>query len=46
MKTNGILKEEIPLDRIFTNALIPEINKFDRAKVQKQAKDFDLATLK
>jgi NitT/TauT family transport system substrate-binding protein len=46
MKTNGILKEEIALDRIFTNALIPEINKFDRAEVQKQAKDFDLATLK
>jgi len=46
MKTNGILKEEIPLDRIFTNALIPEINKFDRAKIQKQAKDFNLVTLK
>jgi NitT/TauT family transport system substrate-binding protein len=46
MKTNGILKEEIPLDRIYTNALIPEINNFDRAKVQKQAKDFNLVTLK
>ena len=46
MKTNGILKEEIPLDRIYTNALIPEINKFDRAKVQKQAREFDLVTMK
>jgi len=46
MKTNGILKEEIPLDRIYTNALIEEANKFDRAKVQKQAKDFDLVTMK
>jgi NitT/TauT family transport system substrate-binding protein len=46
MKTNGILKEDLPLDRIFTNALIPEINKFDREKVRKQAKDFDLVTMK
>jgi NitT/TauT family transport system substrate-binding protein len=46
MKTNGILKEEIPLDRIYTNALIEEANKFDRTKVQKQAKDFDLVTMK
>ncbi len=46
MKTNGILKEELPLDRIFTNALIPEINKFDREKVRKQARDFDLVTMK
>jgi NitT/TauT family transport system substrate-binding protein len=46
MKSNGILKEDIPLDRIFTNALIPEINKFDRDKIRQQAKTFDLATLK
>jgi NitT/TauT family transport system substrate-binding protein len=46
MKTNGILREEMPLDRILTNALIPEINSFDREKVQKQAKAFDLVTMK
>jgi NitT/TauT family transport system substrate-binding protein len=46
MKSNGILKEELALDRIYTNALIPEINKFDREKVRKQAKDFDLVTMK
>jgi NitT/TauT family transport system substrate-binding protein len=46
MKTNGILKEDIPLDRIYTNALIPEANKFDREKIKQQAKAFDLVTLK
>jgi NitT/TauT family transport system substrate-binding protein len=46
MKTNGILKEDIPLDRVFTNALIPEINNFDHDKIKQQAKAFDLSTLK
>jgi NitT/TauT family transport system substrate-binding protein len=46
MRTNGILKEELPLDRVFTNALIPEINKFDREKVRQQARAFDLVTMK
>lgn len=45
MKTNGILKEDIPLDRVFTNALIPEVNKFDHDKIKQQAKAFDLSTL-
>lgn len=46
MKTNGILNEEIPLDRIYTNALIPDINRFDREKIRQQAKAFDLVTMK
>lgn len=46
MKSNGLLREDIPLDRVFTNALVPEINKFDREKVRQQAKAFDLATMK
>lgn len=46
MKANGILKEDIPLDRIYTNALIPEINNFDKDKVRAQAKAFDIATMK
>jgi NitT/TauT family transport system substrate-binding protein len=46
MKANGVLKEDIPLDRVFTNALLPEINAFDREKVRQQAKAFDLVTMK
>jgi NitT/TauT family transport system substrate-binding protein len=46
MKSNGLLREHLPLDRVFTNALIPEINKFDREKVRQQAKAFDLTTMK
>jgi NitT/TauT family transport system substrate-binding protein len=46
MKTNGILREELPLDHVLTNALIPEINSFDREKIRKQAKAFDLVTMK
>jgi NitT/TauT family transport system substrate-binding protein len=46
MKTNGVLKEDIPLDTIYTNAFIPEINNFDHDKIHKQAEAFDLVTMK
>lgn len=46
MKTNGQLKEEIPVDRVLTNQFIKEINAFDREEIRRQAKAFDLVKLK
>jgi NitT/TauT family transport system substrate-binding protein len=46
MKASGILREQLPLDRVFTNALIPEVNNFDHDKIRKQAAAFDLVTMK
>jgi NitT/TauT family transport system substrate-binding protein len=45
MKSTGVLKEELPLDRIYTNQFIPEINKFDKDAIRKQAKSIDLSTI-
>lgn len=42
----GLLKEEVPVSRIYTSELIPEIDRFDSSAVRKQAKNFDLTTLK
>jgi hypothetical protein len=36
----------VPLERIYTSELIPEIDRFDAGAVRKQASDFNLATLK
>lgn len=46
MLQQKLLSQPVPLDRIYTNALISEINKFDREKVRAQAKAFDIAKLK
>jgi hypothetical protein len=46
MLQQKLLAQPVPLDRIYTNALIPQINKFDRATVRAQAKAFDLGRLK
>lgn len=46
LKSQGLLKQTIPVSRIYTTALLPEINKFDRAAVRKQAAAFDLGSLK
>ena len=45
MLQQKLISQPVPLDKIYTNALIPEINKFDRAAVEKQAKEFDLKSL-
>ena len=46
MKTSGVLKTDIPLDRVYTNDLIPEINKFDKDAIRKQAMAFDISKMK
>ena len=45
MLQQKLLAQPVPLDKIYTNALILEINKFDRAKVEAQAKAFDIESL-
>ncbi|HJU17158.1 MAG TPA: ABC transporter substrate-binding protein [Stellaceae bacterium] len=45
MLQQKLLAQPVPLDRIYTNALIPEINKFDRDKVRAEAKSFDISRL-
>ncbi len=37
----GLLAQPVPADRIYTTALLPEINKFDGAAVLEQAKTFN-----
>lgn len=37
----GSLKEDIPTTRIYTTALVKDINAFDRASIEKQAKAFN-----
>jgi NitT/TauT family transport system substrate-binding protein len=46
LKNIGSLKEDIPTSRIYTMALVDEINKFDRDAIIKQAKNFDPASMK
>jgi NitT/TauT family transport system substrate-binding protein len=41
-----VLPAPIPVDKIGTNALVDEANKYDRAAVIAAAKQFDLSTLK
>lgn len=42
----GLLKETIPTSRIYTSSLLPEINKFDRDKIKKQAAEFKIESIK
>jgi NitT/TauT family transport system substrate-binding protein len=42
MVRQKLLSEPVPLDKIYTNELIPHINEFDREKVEKQAVAFDI----
>lgn len=46
LQEQGLLKQSIPTSRIYTSALLPEINKFDREKVKKQAAAFKLESIK
>lgn len=45
MLQQKLISQPVPLDKIYTNELIPEINTFDRAAVEQQAKSFDLKSL-
>ncbi len=45
MLQQKLLSQPVPLDKIYTNELIPEINKFDRDKVRAEAKAFDITKL-
>jgi hypothetical protein len=40
-----VLPAPIPVDKILTNALVEEANKYDRAAVIAAAKEFDLSTV-
>jgi NitT/TauT family transport system substrate-binding protein len=46
LKDLGSLKEDIPASRIYTTALIANINNFNREFVLKQAKEFNLSSIK
>jgi NitT/TauT family transport system substrate-binding protein len=46
LKDIGSLKEDIPTSRIYTTALLGDINTFDRKAVEKQAKEFDVTSIK
>lgn len=46
MLQQKLLQQPVPLDQIYTNELIPEINNFDREAVKKQAAAFDINSLK
>lgn len=46
MLQQGMLKEAVPVNRIYTQALLTQINEFDRAPILAQAKAFDPKTLK
>lgn len=46
LQEQGMLKQSIPTSRIYTSALLPEINKFDREKIKKQAAEFKLESIK
>lgn len=37
---NGVLKEKVPVSDLITNELIDEINKFDKAEIEKLAKEY------
>jgi NitT/TauT family transport system substrate-binding protein len=43
---NGILKQRVPASRIFTNEFIKEANDFDRAAIERQAKSFDVKSMR
>lgn len=45
MLQQKLIEKPVPLDLIYTNELIPEINKFDREQVRAQAKAFDISKL-
>lgn len=45
MLQQKLIAQPVPLDKIYTNELIPEINEFDREAVKKQAAAFDLKSL-
>ena len=46
LKDIGSLQEDIPTSRIYTAAFVDQINKFDRAAIEKQAKEFDINSIK
>ncbi|MBX3547933.1 MAG: ABC transporter substrate-binding protein [Xanthobacteraceae bacterium] len=46
LQEQGLLKQKIPTSRIYTTALLPEINEFDRDKVKKQAAEFKIESIK
>jgi NitT/TauT family transport system substrate-binding protein len=46
LQDSGLLKETIPTERLYTTSMLSDINKFERAPVQEQAKKFNLETLK
>lgn len=46
MLQQKLISQPVPLDRVYTNQLIPEINKFDQEAVRRQATAFDMSSLK
>jgi NitT/TauT family transport system substrate-binding protein len=46
LKQQGVIKQDIPLSRIYTNDLLPQINDFDREAIRKQAEAFNIETMR
>lgn len=46
MLQQKLISQPVPLEKIYTNELIAEINNFDREKMKKEAAAFDLNALK
>jgi NitT/TauT family transport system substrate-binding protein len=46
LQEQGLLKQAPTTSRIYTSALLPEINKFDRDKIKKQAAEFKIESIK
>lgn len=46
LKDIGSLKEDIPTSRIYTTAMITDINAFDHEAIERQAKEFNLDSIK
>ena len=46
MLQQKLIAQPVPLDKVYTNALIPELNKFDRESVKNQAAALDVGAIK
>jgi NitT/TauT family transport system substrate-binding protein len=42
LKDQGMLKQDVPLDRVYTDKFIKDINDFDKAAIEKQAREYKI----
>ena len=46
LKKQGVIQQDIPLSRIYTNDFLAQINDFDKEAIRKQAQGFNIETMK